>query len=352
MPLIQKNIKSNYKRSEMDSLYPNHDTMNFEELENKSKILGLILKESGCDQGDPICCLMEKSPYFWITIRGIEYAGCVSVPLNPEEPVYRIHSAIFETGAQWVIADKNAKHVLNNGMCGRQWVNIGWMDTTKDLPSNCYPEFVRDNINDIGLRPVLPEPDNSTPIISFNSLKKEENSSSLFGSFNQSQLENFIVPILEFAGLDSQSRVIGMMSPGLASFLLEYSSMFLIEAQLFMGQTVQKFYSEELYKEIQRQNITHLLLESQDIEKFIRTPMGENMVFPTIKSTVIWGEISSKSKIYKLNNIFPNADIYKITRGTARRLWVHEYMHLEQKFIPGMSIPGIIRNQHITKGIK
>lgn len=336
MPLIQEKIEQiSFDNGSIRLSYSGTGEISNEELEDRSKTFARILKDSGCRAGEPVCCIMNKSIDFFITIWGIRYAGCTSIPIDPNQQANLIQSVILESGAEWVMVDRWAEPLLRTVSLGKSPLNLGWMDSTDMIPDNCLPEFVRDNIDHIPMRPVLSEPDEEQPVITFNIVNDGQ---LIKNTFTGSEINNFISPIFDIVGIDSGSKVAGLMSGCSPSFLLETMSLFWLGATVFLFDPFPQGFEEELIKEIDEQQITHLLLEAGAAEKFTEKNSLEITTRPRVQEVIIWDKISSEKKLSGLKEIFPDSKIYEICRDPDENLCIYAN-NSATRFTPIANIP-------------
>lgn len=330
--------KNNGNRT-MHAVNKKSEEISLHAAEERSKILAQILWDSGCRKGDSICCVMSKSLDFLIALRGIQYANCKSVPINADRPVDYIQSVIFESGAGWIIADRSAEAVLGSDFPQDKMPNLGWMDSVEMIPASCVPEFVRDNIDHISLRSLINETDRTEPaIIFYRSYDSEECRKH---AFSKRQIEHFAIPILEFAGIDSKSKVAAMMDCDSPSLLLETTSMFNMGARLCFFDFNPNHSSsiERLRSEILREQITHLFLESSALDRMARKSFLRDPGCSHVFTTVLWGEVSSLDVLARFKKTFPNSKIFKVIKDSERRLTVQVNEIFSHRFKPVASIP-------------
>lgn len=321
----------------MSAICEDSEEINYNDVEIRSKILAQILWDSGCRKNDPICCVMNKSTDFLIVLKSIDYADCINVPINPDQPIDHIQSVIFDSGAEWLIADRKAQALLKSDIFKGKRLNIGWMDSIEKLPDNCFPEFVRDNIDHVSLRPVLHEVEERASAITFYShiysdeLKKQ--------SWSKEQIEKFTVPILEFVGIDSNSKVAGLMDCDSPSVLLEAMTLFNMGSRLFYFTTDRNAELERLIDKIQQYQITYLLLGSDTMEKLAEKSLPNELTCSGIDTVLVWGDLSSENSPGRFREKFPNATVFKVVRSSERRLCIQVNKGPSSKFTPVASIP-------------
>lgn len=328
-------------------LHTKSEEISQKDVEIRSKIFAQMLKDSGCKKEDVICCVMGKSTDFLISLKGIQYAGCISVPINPYQTVDHIQSVIFESGARWIIADRRAEPVLSSDFHQQKIMNVGWMDAIDKIPAGCLPEFVRDNIDHSSLHPVLFESDDTESAITFFG---NQNTNQIKNySFSKKKIEKFAIPILEFLGVDSNSKVVGLMNCDSPSVLLEIMSLFYMGSRLFLFNSDRLPNIERLKSEIQQQQITHLFLETATIGELVKKSFLRNPGCPSVITTVIWGKRPTENTLARFKKTFPNTTIFKVTEGPEQQLSVHVNTVFSYKFKPVASIPFTPQNYFKSK---
>lgn len=314
MPLTHKNIAADIdkNRNIISSLHSNE--VDLEELENRSKIFARILSEFGCAEGDPVCCIMNNSIDFLIALRGIMYAGCVCIPVNPQLPPDRIQSIILESSSQWLIADRCARPLLKNQDLGRDSLSVGWMDELERLPEGCLPEFVKANINHISLHLILHEPEEKEAVVTFYGINGERGLNKT--CFLWKDVQGITKPMFKFLQLDSNSKVAGLMSCNSGAVLLETMSLFHRGARLSLFDSAQGF-TTELFSEIYDQKISHLFIDSNALHENSGHKLPRNIVCPSVEKLVLWGEQPCESVLDRLKSVFPNAGIFGIAEESV-----------------------------------
>jgi hypothetical protein len=139
------------------------------------------------------------------------------------------------------MVDRSAEPLLRSVGPGQSRLNFGWMDSTEMIPDACLPEFVRDNIDHIPMRPVLSEPDKEQPVISF---YIENDTQFIKNTFTEDKINNFISPIFDIVGIDSGSKVAGVMPGYSPSFLLEIMRLFWLVSTVFIYNSFQVDFTE------------------------------------------------------------------------------------------------------------
>lgn len=291
-----------------------------DDLKTRSKIFARILREIGCKDGAPICCIMRNSIDFFTALGGIKYAGCKALPVDPSQPINQIQSIIFESKTEWLIVDRSAKPLLGTEILGDDSLNVAWMDSAEMIPENCFPEFARDNIDHISMYPVFPEPDKSEPAITFHAFDKNKLKKNIF---THGDIKKVISSILETINIYSDSKIAGLMSCNSPAVLLEVMCLFHCKAPLFLFDSYQRNYGSFFIRKINRLKITHLLLEAETVKSLLPQILSVDIVSSNVDRMVLWGEKLSEKMVNGLRTIFPNAMINIVSTDSDKNLSIH-----------------------------
>lgn len=85
----------------------------FSDLLNLSRRIGSALADAGYKKA-PIAVLMEKHPHQIAAFFGVIYAGCYSVPLDPEMPDRRMELILEQVGASVLLVDEIGEKRIAN----------------------------------------------------------------------------------------------------------------------------------------------------------------------------------------------------------------------------------------------
>lgn len=82
------------------------ESIDYRGLHGQSSYLAGWLRENGCQPGDKIALLLDKSIYAVLAIFGILKAGAAYIPLDMDSPAHRLEYILQDIGARVIIASR------------------------------------------------------------------------------------------------------------------------------------------------------------------------------------------------------------------------------------------------------
>ncbi len=106
------------------------ERMTYGELAVASNRLARLLRDGGCEPGDPVAFMMPKSPSAIVAMLGILKAGGVYVPMDAASPALRLGRVVDVTEPRWILAAGPVAPTLEEIFEDdrrRAGISVGWM---------------------------------------------------------------------------------------------------------------------------------------------------------------------------------------------------------------------------------
>lgn len=87
--------------------------LTYRELERASNRLARVIREIGCERGDRVCLMAEKSPTTIMAMLGVLKAGCAYVPIDIASPVARTARIVRSADPAAVLVSRAGRELLD-----------------------------------------------------------------------------------------------------------------------------------------------------------------------------------------------------------------------------------------------
>lgn len=127
-------------------------SLSYAELESTSNRLARWLREAGCERGDRVCLLAQKSPAAVAGILGILKAGCAYVPLDGGAPPARLATVVSNADPAAILADAASIPLLSESLASPEGssVPIAWLDPTSEHGIHAWMSADDDRLPPVG----------------------------------------------------------------------------------------------------------------------------------------------------------------------------------------------------------
>ena len=123
--------------------------LTYRELEQRSNQLARLLKEVGCQPGDRVGLLLQKSIPALVGMLGALKAECIYVPMDTGSPAARLRKIIDVCEPSCILAANSTKTLLGQLLTDdltRNFTQVGWMERSSAIDADSNVSFCWDDL--------------------------------------------------------------------------------------------------------------------------------------------------------------------------------------------------------------
>lgn len=141
--IIENSAKRFPKR---DAFRCGNDSINYEDLNQKTSQLAQFFIENGIKKGDRVGIYLNRCLDTALAIYGVMKAGAIYVPIDTTAPIERVHFVIKDCGIQFLISNKTQKRKLQQIINGEvQLKNIVGLSADWEVPTTSWETIFSKN---------------------------------------------------------------------------------------------------------------------------------------------------------------------------------------------------------------
>lgn len=280
------------------------------ELILRSLAFGRMLREAGLKEGGLVCLAMEKSLDFTVAFLGVNRTGGICLPIPPDAPREMLHCLLYHLDARWLIADRHASGLIDDGSVPDAGINLGWMDDCRHIPEGTRPEFVRDNLKYYTDGAELPGPDpERTAWIHLRSFEEEKMSALVLSN---RELGLFVDSLIAHLNPKSGDRIAGFAPADSLFWPLEAVLPFRGTVTLLQESPSLLKHPRRLIPWLRRHKITTAFLNSDDLDAPMLNSLESGQEYGGLQRLIFWGKSRGNYVDDSLRSRFPGCTMFHI----------------------------------------
>jgi non-ribosomal peptide synthetase component F len=291
--------------------------VSYRELDRESNRFARLLNSAGCEKGDRVCLLMDKSIEAVVSLLGSVKAGAIYVPITPEIGVERFENILKASRVSWIIANTECKHlfkVQKQLQDAGERVGFGWMGSVEEFEfydmsqsegACCVnqPEFISRNLEEHSPEPVPVESMPSDPLyIQFNQRKDQPELDGIV--FTHENIMNCAEWMVNHFGIKANDRVCSTIPLHFAHSCFDLFGTLLAGASLVMVENRVINKPDLLIRFLTDQNITHGIVFPTVLKFAAKEKSLSAYEFQHLRHLIFWDKISARNVIdYCMSNL-------------------------------------------------
>lgn len=275
------------------------EKMTYRELEKMSNRFAGVLSDAGCNQGDRVCLLMDKTIEAVVSLIGTIKAGAIYIPVSPKTSVQTFGKIIQESGVSWVIAntgtDQHFSIIKETFQVTGNRIGIGWVGDEKKIECDFTPEFILRNLNNYSSDPARVITTGQAPVfIQYSQREGKEIEGILFTHQN---LVNCASWMANYFDINSHAKVCSTTQFHLAHSCFDLFGALAAGACLDLFPVRVMENPGRLVKKIVTRKITHAIVFPSFLEYLEKEQSLSKYNFKHLKHLMFWDKVTARCVI-------------------------------------------------------